>query len=313
MAAKDLFSLSQATNHLAGAGSINNSTLSAIITSVSDAIIKYCRRDFNSKTYDELYNGQGTRHLLLREYPIQSVQSVRYRPVTVVKIINGTTANTAARVTVTQVGLTLTRMNAGNLTSDSTALFATYPTLISLVNYINTLGNGWTAQIVGDAGGDYGVWPSADLFVMPSFQNQTATPTSQGALTARGVYAELKMHTYELAGYQFDPRGWLLRAIPYTDPELLHPEDLVWSPGINNFRIQYTAGYTVVPEAVAEAGCQWAAELYYRTIRDPSLSSQTLTSQNWGQSSPNTFGKPPYNVQILIDPYRRYSIGTNQG
>jgi hypothetical protein len=34
------------------------------------------------------------------------------------------------------------------------------------------------------------------------------------------------MHTYELAGYQFDPRGWLLRAIPYTDPELLHPEDL---------------------------------------------------------------------------------------
>ena len=61
------------------------------------------------------------------------------------------------------------------------------------------------------------------------------------------------MHTYELQGYQWDARGWLLRAIPYTDPELLHPEDLILPVGINNFRIQYTAGYTTVPEAVQEA------------------------------------------------------------
>src|SRR5438132_12240383 len=30
---------------------------------------------------------------------------------------------------------------------------------------------------------------------------------------------------------------------PYTDPELLHPEDLIWPVGINNFRISYQAGF----------------------------------------------------------------------
>lgn len=35
---------------------------------------------------------------------------------------------------------------------------------------------------------------------------------NQGNLTARGQHAELKLHTYEMAGYQFDPRGILLLA-----------------------------------------------------------------------------------------------------
>src|SRR5205085_4790855 len=139
---------------------------------------------------------------------------------------------------------------------------------------ITALGNGWVGQIVGDSSGDYGLWPSADLWVAPSFGDGL---TSQGSLTARGQNAELKMHTYELAGYQFDPRGWLLRAIPYTDPELLHPEDLLWPVGLNNCRVQYTAGYSTIPEAVQEACAEWVAIAYYGTIRDPGLASQDVT------------------------------------
>jgi hypothetical protein len=92
------------------------------------------------------------------------------------------------------------------------------------------------------------------------------------------AFAELKMHTYELAGFQWDARGWLLRAIPYTDPELLHPEDLVWPVGVNNLRIQYTAGYATVPEAVQEACAELVAALYFQCSRDPWLSNQLLTT-----------------------------------
>jgi hypothetical protein len=68
------------------------------------------------------------------------------------------------------------------------------------------------------------------------------------------------MHTYELQGWQPDTRqGWLLRAIPYTDPELLHPEDLIWPVGVNNFRIQYTAGYATIPDDIQEACAQLVA------------------------------------------------------
>jgi hypothetical protein len=112
MAAKDLIALARAYFNLPGISA--DPIISALITAASDAIIKYCRRDFNSKNFDEFYNGHGDRRLLLRQYPIQTVQSVRYRPVTVLKIINAdTTTNEQARVRVTSEGLTLCTVASG--------------------------------------------------------------------------------------------------------------------------------------------------------------------------------------------------------
>src|SRR5579864_8299316 len=84
MAAKDLITLSRAYQNLQGVTS-QDALLGVLITAASDAVEKYCRRRFVSKAYDELYNGPGDRRLLLRQYPVQSVQSVRYRPVTVLR------------------------------------------------------------------------------------------------------------------------------------------------------------------------------------------------------------------------------------
>lgn len=313
MAAKDLITLSRAKQNIqAITDTSQDALLTTLITAVSEAIEKYCRRHFYSRSFDELYNGTGDRRLLLREYPIQSVQSVRYRPVTVLKVQNTDTAtNQRATVAVTSTGLTLTRVASGVTSTDTSSTFAGFPTLQGLANNINGLGNGWSAQIVGINPGDYGSWPSADLYVPPSYGDGTQ---SQGALTARGQYAELKMHTYELAGYQWDPRGWLLRAIPYTDPELLHPEDLIWPVGINNFRVQYTAGYTTIPEAVQEACAEWVSQLWYQTQHDPSLrtlSTSGAFAQAWEQfARPD---RPPQRVSLLLAPYRRYSMATNQG
>jgi hypothetical protein len=307
---KDLITLDRAKQDLPVTND-KNALVATLLTACSDAIAKYCRRDFVAKTYDELYNGTGTPKLFLREYPIQSVTWVRYRPVTVIKIINNqTTVNQQARVQITSTGLTLTRVASG-VTTTNTITFASNVTINTLATAINALAGGWSAQIVGDDGsgggtGDYGLWPSADLWVAPSFGDGL---TSQGNLTARGQNAEVKMHTYELAGYQFDHRGWLLRAIPYTDPELQHPEDLVWPIGVNNFRIKYTAGYTTIPESVQEACAQWVAMLYYLTLRDPTIVQQssapaggTATSTSYGP----ILGAPPPRVAALLAPYRRH-------
>jgi hypothetical protein len=320
MATKDLITLARAKQDIQSiTGTSQDALLTTLITSFSDAIEKYCRRRFVSTAFDELYNGTGDRRLLLRQYPIQSVQSVRYRPVTVVKITNLTAGNVQARVSVTNVGLKLFRSSGGVSTTDTSVTFAGNPTLTALVNAVNALGNGWSAQVVGDSV-NYGGWPSADLFWPNSYGDPlegTGIRESQGAMQCvNGSFAELKMHTYELAGYQFDARGWLLRAIPYTDPELLHPEDLVWPVGVNNFRIQYTAGYTTVPEAVQEACAEWVASAYYDTLRDPSLIKQAVhggLTQFWGLTRV-TFGiQPPDKVARLLAPYRRHTIGTNQG
>jgi hypothetical protein len=312
MAAKDLITLARAKQAiLAITDTTYDALLQTLITAVSDAIEKYCCRDFYVRSYDELYSGNGDRRLLLREYPIQSIQSVRYRPVTVLKVINNDMGLIQqARVTVSSTGLTLVSVASG--VSSSTALaFAGNATLQALATAINALGNGWSAQVVGDPGSDYGLWPSADLYVPPSYGDGT---TSQGALTTRGQFAELKLHTYELAGYQFDPRGWLLRAIPYTDPELLHPEDLIWPVGINNFRVQYSAGFQTIPESVQEACARWVAICWNLAQRDPNLTRQDVAQaihQIWDTIDPDH--QPPRTVRALLAPYRRHTVNNNQG
>ncbi|HWG41748.1 MAG TPA: hypothetical protein VN688_03110 [Gemmataceae bacterium] len=314
MAAKDLITSGRALQNIqAITDNSQNALLATLITAYSDAIEKYCRRRFVSTVYDELYNGNGDRRLLLREYPLQSVQSVRYRPVTVLKIINSNTASIQrATVQVTSTGIALTWVASGVTGTDASSTYASFPTLQGIADNINSLGNGWSAQAVGSATGDYGLFPSADLYVPSSYGDGTTT-ASQGALTARGNYAELKLHTYELQGYQWDPRGWLLRAIPYTDPELLHPEDLRWPVGIDNFRVQYTAGYSTIPEAIQEACALWVAIAYNQTLRDPSLLSQAIAGaihHVWGLQNPL---HPPPRVRALLAPYRRHTVSTIQG
>lgn len=331
MAGKDLITSARAVGSLGGPQGSNNlalsgdesNTLTALITSVSDAIEKYCKRRFLTRAYDELYNGSGEKRLLLRQYPIQSVQSVRYMPVFVCRVGNFNTAlNQQARVSVASTGLQCWRRASGVAYTEALLTWTSYPTLQSLMTAVGALGNGWQGQVVGDAGsqyaGDYGLWPSADLYVPNSYGDPlegTGIQTSQGNLNARGCWAALLMHTYELQGYQWDGRGWLLRAIPYTDPELLHPEDLVWPVGVNNFRIQYTAGYTTVPEAVQEACAEWVAELFWLTKRDPALLHQVPssgTASGWGPIA-SSRAQPPQHVRALLAPYKRVSYGTDQG
>jgi hypothetical protein len=177
--------------------------------------------------------------------------------------------------------------------TDTSTTFASYVTLTAVAGNINSLGHGWTAQVEGSATGDYGLWPSSDLYCPNGPTALFGGGAGQGNLTARGQVAELKMHTYELAGYQIEQRqGHLLRAIPYTDPELLHPEDLIWPVGINNFRIQYTAGFSTVPEDVQLACLQWVAALFWESKDNPAVFPTT----------------PPAQALVLLAQYKRHPV-----
>jgi hypothetical protein len=304
-AANDLITLARAYNNIQSQtlGGAFDANIQALVTGMSAAIQKWCRRDFYVRNYDELYNGNGDRRLFMRQYPIQKVTSVRYRPVTVLKVINNTNSNTQARVQITSTGITLTWTdNTATHHTDTSTTFASYPTLAQAATQITSIGSGWSAQAVGETSEDYGIWPTADLYLPPSFGDGT---TSQGALSARLIFAELKLHTYELAGFQFDPRGWLLRAIPYTDPELLHPEDLIFSTGIDNFRIQYTAGYNTIPLDVQEACARWVALAFFTSQRDPGLRTLNIPASinmSWFPTMTN-------DIKELLQPYRRYTTG----
>src|SRR5262249_23485546 len=151
--------LDTARQHLPNSVDSDEPAIAAMITAASRAIQKYCRRGFASDTYDELYNGNGDRRLILRQFPIIGVQSLRYRPVTVLKIQNNFANTPIARVAVTSTGIVLTRTTSGVAITDATLTFASNVTVLALQNAVNALGFGWTA-----AGAGYDAWPAADMY-----------------------------------------------------------------------------------------------------------------------------------------------------
>jgi hypothetical protein len=287
MAAIDLITNARARVALPsaqGAGTSDDTAINTLITACSRAIMRYCKRVFVVDTFDELYNGRGERQLLLRNLPVQSVQSVRYRPVSVLKITRNENAGAAtvqARVEVLSSGLRLTRVTSGVKTTTTAGLtFAGNATLSALGSAVNAADDGkWLATSQG-----YDNWPAADLYCANGSTTDAASSQAagQGALQCvAGSYAELKMHTYELQGWQINERqGGLLRAIPYTDPELLHPEDLIWPIGVNNFRVQYTAGFPTIPEDIQEACAQLVATHFRMGAREtPNVTIPPIIAQ----------------------------------
>lgn len=300
---KDLITIARAKQSIRAITDTTYDTILQVwVTAVSVWIEKWLKRTIYSKSFDELYNGSGDARLLLREYPLQLVTSVRYAPQTVLKIQNTTTStHQRATVRITSSGLTLIRVASGSVTTTTSVTWSGNATLTAVAAAVVALGNGWTAQVVGD----FGLWPSADLYVAPSFGDGVS---SMGSLNARGVWAEIRLHTSELAHFEWDPRGWLIRSVPYTDPEI-ESENVVWPAGLNNFRVQYTAGYTTVPEAIQEAASRWVADIWYQSNRDPNATGSGSGTDFAGYASEH----PPEPVMLLLRPYRRRTVAIGSG
>jgi hypothetical protein len=294
MTASNLIGLERAKLNLPDATTADDRTISALISAASEAIGAYCKRHFALTAHDELVSGSGGPRLLLREFPVYSVQSVRTRPQTVLRVENtDTSTNQRATAAVTRDGLRLLRVASGVVSVDTSVTWADNPTLADVADAVNALGSGWSAEVVGDAD-DFGKWPSADLYVPPSLGDGEE---SYGAVDCRGREAGLKLHTRELSEYSWAREGWLVRAADFP-------------AGVDNFRVQYTAGHATIPEAVQEACASWVAILWHQTTRDPALASKAIPgaiSETWKQmTDPH---RPPPAVARLLAPYRRHTVG----
>lgn len=253
-------------------------TLDALISAVSRAIERFCWRTFAVATFDELHRGTRRTELVLRSYPLASVERVAYAPGPALEIANTSATVQRATVKVTATGLELIRVASGVATT-STLLFSDQPTLTALAAAVTALGNGWSASVVAPVDG---LRASADLRAL------------QGAFPCRDRSALLHLHLQELAGFHVDAEhGILTRA-----------EGAVWQGGLDYWRIVYRAGYASVPEDVQEACAQWVAMLFWQTKRDPGLGSETLP----GVVARAPLRDLPLSLHALLRPYRNWRV-----
>lgn len=283
----DLITRERAVRNLGGITltAAENLLLDALVPAVSQAIRRFCGRDFSAQQHDELYDGNGQCRLVLRHFPILSVERVAWCPAVVFQVTNTSASNQRATVKVTSTGLTLTRIASGTTTVNELT-FASNATLSALKTAIDALSaGGWSASL-----------PDA------AFNNRASSDlrSLQGALNALQVTAGLKMHALELADYEIDAgHGWLLRSQTSFDFA-----DTAWNGGIQHWRVIYTAGFESVPEDVQEAAAGWVAALFWQAKRDPGLASETIV----GSVTRTPHAGIPPSTRGLLDRYRDFRV-----
>ncbi len=276
----DLITSARALNNLDNRATTSDedATIAALITAVSRAIENYCWRTFSVTSYDELYPGGDRRELVLRNYPLVSVERVAYGPMPVLRATNTSSSNQRATVKVTSVGLELISVASGVATTDD-ILFSAQPTLTALAAAITALGNGWTGTVLDPANG---LLASADLRAL------------QGAFCAMNVNADVKMHLTELSAFNVDAERGLLKS----------DDAAAWFGGGDSWRVIYNAGYSDIPDEVQEACAGWVAQLFWQTKRDPGLTSQTIP----GTGSWVPLQSMPTSTKLLLGPYRNWRV-----
>lgn len=285
----DLITLDRARQNLPSSVNADEPQIATLISAVSQAVQRWCRRDFTATAYDELYHGNGERLLILRQYPVISIESIRHDLAAVMAVTNTSTSNQQARVAVTSTGLVLKRIASG-VAATNTLTFAANPSLNALKSAVDALGNGWSATVLEN----YGAWSSADLLAL------------QGAANTAGFRAELTMHVAELSGFEVDARrGWVWHGHASSTPFDGAP---VWTRGVNNFRVQYTAGFTLVPDDVQEATAEWVATLFKDLGRNQNLAAESSVGVFSASALAGQENKPPRSIRTLLAGYRKHLV-----
>lgn len=310
----DLVTLSDAQAALASSLPVGGSVTQGMVSAASRLVRRYTNRDFTLTDYDETYNGMGYSEIILRQYPVSAVSRVSTNLMTVLSVANSDMATnqraTAALQTtgdfdagLSTTGLTLSRTASGVTTTDTSTLFATYPTLTAVASHITSLGNGWGATVADG----YALWPSADLKAPQGAQNALTGTGAAGAAfqsfvtDANNWTLQAEAGKLRLNNQQWDPVFALMNI---AGSPLLS----TFPPGFQNLRVQYTAGYNTVPYDVQQACLVTIKAMVYQLQQSGQFKSESV--KDWSYTLFEHKGLPQEAMDILNAggwrAYRRY-------
>lgn len=276
----DLINLTRLKEYLTNTPSADDSSvLPNIITAASATLEKWTNRVYNQTTYDELYDGTGTRSLLLDHYPIISVSRVATGLTDVLRVQHTDTSASRATIAVTSTGVTLVSVASGTTTT-TPLTFASYTTLTLLAAAISAV-SGWTAEAVAP----YGSWASADL------------RSPQGALNAKRT-AYLPIHVDDLDGFTVSPAVGELAGC--------------FARGTGNYRVVYSANYASVPADIQQVCCELCAIIYKSRKLDLNLQAQSLGVWSWTRAATSAFDALTPASRMTVAKYKSYRVPKNK-
>jgi hypothetical protein len=295
----DLVTIPRATqiDALAAVYADDPAYLASLITAASELVRRVCKRDFSLCSYSEYYSGgiYVLSPLRLRQFPVIEITRIAAAPTPALQVQNlDQVTNQRATVETTPTGLRLVRVASAVATTVDLA-YAEYPTLAALAGQINSLEYGWSASVFGP----FANFASTDFKPLQGAANALAGGHSLelytelvqpgSTFTALGCDAEGEFGV----GWRLDPEtGELFGRFPR---------------GQLNIRIDYTAGFATVPQAVQEAVVQLAADLYQSSQVNNSLAKATLGDSTIVTKTTAETTQLSGKVMLLLSPYIDHS------
>ena len=301
MALADLVTSSRAQQNatLQALGRSNPAYLASLITAASNAIRRFCNRDFTSNSYSEYYDGgiYNREPLKLRQYPVSEISRVATMQNCLLIQNGGGTYQRAVVETLATGDFQITTVAMG-VQAVTQLLAATYTTVGAMAAAINALGHGWGTTVLAGPAGAYNNFPTTDLKPL------------QGAASALvgGCWLEIAEDWYGWNSGAIWPDDRLEDAggvAPFWRLDKDTGEVQARLPrGRLNIRIDYTAGFSAVPDAVIEATVQLVQWTYQMSAQNLAMKSVKLG--DFGYTLEDS-GKWPATVRNMLATFKDYS------
>lgn len=273
--AYDLTTATKAKRFLRITGTDDDTLIGELIDSATALIESICDRHIITRSYEELYDGNGDCYLYLKEYPVTAVSRLSVGHDQVLGIGCNATGVTWASIRSDGTKLILIYDTSAGVTTTNLS-YSTYTTITTLAAAIDAT-TGWETTSTGD----FGDCLTADILNCP-------------ALYCKDGYAYLDI------GYQAQD-DWKLEED--TSRMFLASG---FPRGTQNIYVEYTAGYTSCPADLELICHEIIAWMYYSGRRDPGLTSERLGDYGWSASG----GANDYlaNLHKRLMSYRRIAV-----
>jgi hypothetical protein len=295
----------QQNPQLAAIAASNPAYLASLVSAASELIRVIAKRDFSVQNYVDYYDlgvYQGTP-IRLRQFPIIEITRVATDVEPVLRVANtNTAANQRATVETTATGVKLITV-ASAVSTPTVLLYETYPTIGAMANAIIAIGNGWTATVEVGSILNYSLYPSADLC-----QTQGAMTAIEGPVPINAWIDSLPPASgqYYAAGWGVGMGGGGMPGSGWNydkDAGLLY---VAGPAGSQTCRVDYTAGFMLVPQPIQEATTQLAVWLLNSGNKDWTV--QTWRLGQTGQTLANCKDFPAV-VSRSVSPFIARDLG----
>jgi hypothetical protein len=259
--------------HLGITVSTYDTILEQYIDHATAKIERWIGRQIKVRNYFEWYGGNDVRSVRVKQYPINNVVGVYTGLAAAITISSTVSSDIRLTVSINTDPLgtvangvlapcaVLTRTTTAGTTTTSTLLFSTYPDTTSLVAAINAI-TGYSASV------------------------STAMRCAQLHPRAGG---DIKMATVVLTGVdvssEFVYDSYLGIVTIRQDAFPMASHNARYPSALQSTLIEYSAGYTTVPDDIHQACLVIAGTMYLSRKSDTSLQSESLGDYSYSMAS----------------------------